>query len=51
MAKGNMPTGRQGLAAAAVGGAIYAIGGRSEATHYEIANESYRPTLYVYLKQ
>ncbi len=41
--KAAMPTGRYGLAAVAVDGVVYAIGGTSSATTYETANEAYDP--------
>ena len=41
--KAPMPTGRNGLAGAAVDGMLYAIGGYSAATQYETANEVYDP--------
>jgi len=45
-----MPTGRKNLAAAAVDGVIYAIGGRSTAVSLETTNDAYVPALYVYEK-
>jgi N-acetylneuraminic acid mutarotase len=42
-AKADMLTGRYGLAAAAVGGVIYAIGGNSSSNPYETANQAYDP--------
>jgi N-acetylneuraminic acid mutarotase len=42
-ARADMPTGRSYLAAAAVDGVIYVIGGRSDATNSETVNEAYDP--------
>ena len=42
-ARANMPTGRRYLAAAAVDGVVYAIGGESFGTSYETANVAYDP--------
>jgi N-acetylneuraminic acid mutarotase len=41
--RADMPTGRHALAAAAVDGVVYVIGGRSSSTSYETANEAYDP--------
>ena len=38
-----MPTGRSDLAVVTVNNMIYAIGGRSDDTYYEMANEAYDP--------
>jgi hypothetical protein len=46
-----MPTGRRSLAAAAVGGRFFAIGGESATINFETANEEFRVGWTYYLFQ